>query len=120
MHRGRSQTRSGALPRTPPGRRRSSHPRPTGGPVGRAPGRLNARVGGRALQGICALTPEVRARAVALADAEHLSGRGTDRLLRVARTIADLDGAARGGVQHVDEAARWRSPAARSPLAPAG
>jgi magnesium chelatase family protein len=85
--------------------------------LARAPGLLNARVGGRALQGICALTPEVRARAVALADAEHLSGRGTDRLLRVARTIADLDGAARVGVQHVDEAARWRSPAARSPLA---
>src|SRR3972149_8463157 len=58
--------------------------------LARAPGLLNARVGGRALQGICALTPEVRARAVALADAEHLSGRGTDRLLRGARTVAGL------------------------------
>ncbi len=85
--------------------------------LARAPGRLNARVGGRALQGICGLTPEVRARAVALADAEHLSGRGTDRLLRVARTIADLDGVPRVEIPHVDEAARWRAPAARSPLA---
>ena len=34
-----------------------------------------------------------RARRLAeLADAERLSGRGTERLLRVARTVADLDG----------------------------
>ncbi len=85
--------------------------------LARPPGLLNARVGGRVLQEICALEPEVRARAVTLADAEHLSGRGTDRLLRVARTIADLDGVMRVGIPHVDEAARWRSPASRSPLA---
>jgi predicted ATPase with chaperone activity len=52
-------------------------------------------------------------RAIELADLEGLSGRGTERLLRVARTIADLAGspAVLGG--HLEEAARFRSPAAR-------
>jgi len=48
---------------------------------------------------------------------ERLSGRGTDRLLRVARTIADLAGEATVGEAHLEEAARWRAPAARPHLA---
>jgi magnesium chelatase family protein len=48
---------------------------------------------------------------------ERLSGRGTDRLLRVARTIADLAGEAAVEVAHLEEAARWRAPAARPHLA---
>jgi magnesium chelatase family protein len=83
----------------------------------RPPGLLNARVGGRALRDVCALTPAVRGRAVALAEAEQLSGRGTDRLLRVARTIADLADSRRVEVEHVEEAARWRAPGARAVLA---
>jgi magnesium chelatase family protein len=41
---------------------------------------------------------------------EHsaLSGRGFDRVLKVARTIADLDGAERVGVGHVAEALSYR------------
>jgi len=85
--------------------------------LGRSPGLLNARVGGRALRESCGLTTEVRARAVRLAETERLSGRGTDRLLRVARTIADLEGATNVEGGHVEEAARWRAPASRSPLA---
>jgi magnesium chelatase family protein len=42
-----------------------------------------------------------------------LSGRGTERLLRVARTIADLAATEAVGVGHLEEAARFRSPASR-------
>jgi predicted ATPase with chaperone activity len=52
-------------------------------------------------------------RAVALADLEGLTGRGTERLLRVGRTIADLDGAAAVRAEHLEEAARFRSIASR-------
>ena len=72
--------------------------------------RLNGRLAGRALRAACDLSPAATARAVALADLESLSGRGTERVLRVARTIADLAGAARVEAVHLDEAARFRSP----------
>jgi magnesium chelatase family protein len=85
--------------------------------AGRPPHTLNARVGGRALRAACQLSSSARRRAIALADMERLSGRGTDRLLRVARTIADLAGAAAVGEDHLEEAARWRAPAARPHLA---
>ena len=38
-----------------------------------------------------------------------LSARGYDRVLRVARTIADLDGADHASAQHVAEALQFRS-----------
>ena len=44
---------------------------------------------------------------------ELLSARGTERLLRVARTIADLAGDSAVRVDHLDEAARYRTPARR-------
>jgi magnesium chelatase family protein len=72
--------------------------------------RLNGRLAGRALRAACDLSPAATARAVALADLESLSGRGTERVLRVARTIADLAGSARVEPVHLDEAARFRSP----------
>ena len=80
--------------------------------LGRPPTRLNARVGGRALRAACQLSGDAAARVVELAELERLSGRGTERLLRVARTIADLDSAAAVGEAHLDEAARFRSPVA--------
>jgi magnesium chelatase family protein len=45
---------------------------------------------------------------VQLADLERASGRGTERLLRVARTIADLAGDAVVREAHLDEAAWFR------------
>ena len=43
------------------------------------------------------------------ADAMRLSGRGYHRVLRVARTLADLDGADRIGRLHLAEALSYRA-----------
>jgi magnesium chelatase family protein len=59
-------------------------------------------------------------RAVLLAEREGLSGRGVDRLLRVARTIADLGGDEGVAPEHLDEAARFRAPVDRMALGRAG
>ena len=53
--------------------------------------------------------PAAEARIVALAELERASGRGTERLLRVARTIADLAGDAAVEPDHLDEAAWFRA-----------
>ncbi len=45
------------------------------------------------------------------ADAMHLSARGYHRVLRVARTLADLDGADHVGRVHLAEALSYRAPA---------
>ncbi len=76
-------------------------------------GALNGRLAGRRLRGVCRMDGAAIARAVALADLEGLTGRGTERLLRVGRTIADLDGAATVRPEHLEEAARFRSIASR-------
>lgn len=76
-------------------------------------GILNGRLAGRALRAACRLSPAAARRAVDLADLEALSGRGTERLMRVARTIADLRGGAAVMPHDLDEASRFRSPASR-------
>jgi magnesium chelatase family protein len=43
------------------------------------------------------------------ADAMHLSARGYHRVLRVARTLADLDGAEKVGRVHLAEALSYRA-----------
>jgi magnesium chelatase family protein len=77
-------------------------------------GGLNGRLRGRALRRACRLSPAAAARVVVLAEDELASGRGTERLLRVARTIADLDGSMSVEPVHLDEAAWYRSPATRA------
>jgi magnesium chelatase family protein len=80
-------------------------------------GRLNARLSGRALRVIAGLDSVTSRRLADLADSERLSGRGTERLLRVARTVADLCGSPAVEIDHLEEAARWRPPASRAPVA---
>lgn len=80
-------------------------------------GRLNARLRGRQLRAVCRLDDPARRRAEALARSEGASARGTERLLRLARTIADLGGANAVTAAHLDEAAWFRSSAARSATA---
>jgi magnesium chelatase family protein len=75
-------------------------------------GQLNGRTSGRLLRSICGMTATTTRRAIELAELEGLSGRGTERLLRVARTIADLAEARIVAGDHLEEAARYRSPVA--------
>ncbi len=81
--------------------------------VERQGGRLNARVRGRPLVDACRMGVAARRRVVELAELEDLSARGTERLMRVGRTIADLAGSRSVLPEHLDEAARFRSPARR-------
>lgn len=73
-------------------------------------GVLNARVDGRRLRSLCRLTAESEGAFVALAERTALSARGAIRLLRVARTIADLAQAGPVSREHLEEAARFRAP----------
>jgi magnesium chelatase family protein len=73
-------------------------------------GRSNGRLRGRALRRACRLSELATRRVADLAEAEFASGRGTERLLRVARTIADLDGSLAVEPRHLEEAASYRSP----------
>ena len=72
-------------------------------------GRLNARLRGRELRARCPLDSVARRRLIERSEAEAASGRGTERLLRVARTIADLAGAPDVAADHLDEAAWFGS-----------
>ncbi len=76
----------------------------------RSRGVLNARLTGRLLRHACDLSRHAERRVVQLAELERASGRGTERILRVARTIADLAGDALIRDHHLDEAA-WYRPA---------
>jgi len=76
-----------------------------------APGvRVNAEAEGGLLEEVA--TPDAEGRALLQRVAERfgLSARGYHRVLRVARTIADLDGSADVVRQHVAEAVSYRLP----------
>ena len=75
---------------------------------GRNGGRLNARLQGRALRAACRLGTRQRDHLGDLASDAVESGRGTERILRVARTIADLAGSDVVEVEHLGEAAHFR------------
>ncbi|HTS92301.1 MAG TPA: ATP-binding protein, partial [Stellaceae bacterium] len=70
--------------------------------------RTNAEADGRLLDDIAAPDPEGRKLLLDAADRLHLSARGYHRVLRVARTLADLDGAAHVRRIHVAEALSYR------------
>ena len=69
----------------------------------------NAHMGTRELRTFCSLSEEGEALMRDAFDAMGLSARSYDRILRVARTIADLDGAKEIGVEHIAEAIQYRS-----------
>jgi magnesium chelatase family protein len=68
----------------------------------------NAQAPARALHGAHGATPGAQQWLVQAADKLRLSARGYARVLRVARTIADLDGAQRVEQHAVAEALRFR------------
>ncbi len=73
-------------------------------------GMVNGRLDGARLRSACGSSRANEAAARAIAGSAGLSARGYGRLLRVARTIADLDGAATVERRHLEEAARFRVP----------
>jgi magnesium chelatase family protein len=70
--------------------------------------RLNAEVDGELLDRVCARAADAEALLQNAAGRLRLSARGYHRVLRVARTIADLGGAASIGRAHVAEALGYR------------
>jgi magnesium chelatase family protein len=69
---------------------------------------LNARADGDFLTRAAALNEPARALMARAADAGHLTARGWTRAIRLARTIADLEGADSVGRIHVAEALIYR------------
>jgi magnesium chelatase family protein len=83
--------------------------------VGRARERQTARqdvpnsaLKGRRLREVCALGGDAEKLFAAAIDRMALSGRGHDRVLRVARTVADLAGEQQIAVEHLAEALNYR------------
>jgi magnesium chelatase family protein len=68
----------------------------------------NAEMDARLTRRVVRVDAEVRARLLSVASRRLLSARGHDRVLRVARTIADLDGRDRVRGADVDEALGYR------------
>ena len=72
-------------------------------------GGRSSRLSGAALLAACGLSRRTRAAVSSCSKAFNLSGRGVTRLLRVARTIADLSGSACVLDEHVSEASTYRA-----------
>ena len=72
-------------------------------------GVLNARMSTEQLRKYCTPTPEGSALMKQAFETLGLSARGHDRVLRVARTIADLDGMDEINEDHIGEAIMYRS-----------
>lgn len=70
----------------------------------------NARMGPREQQDCCALDAQGQALLKGAFDRMGLTGRSYDRLLRAARTIADLEGSESIRADHLAEAIQYRAP----------
>ncbi len=68
----------------------------------------NAEADGTLLDEVAAPDPEGKALLVRAAERLRLSARGYHRVMRVARTLADLEGAAIVGRRHIAEALSYR------------
>ncbi|MCI8915186.1 MAG: YifB family Mg chelatase-like AAA ATPase [Oscillospiraceae bacterium] len=77
------------------------------GPDGPA---CNAQMGPQELRAYCRLDQDCQQLIRGAYDRLGLTARGYDRILRVARTIADLDGAEDIAVHHLAEALQYRPP----------
>ena len=69
----------------------------------------NARLDARTLPKYCRLTKDAQALAMQACEAMQLSNRAYTRILKVARTIADLGGCAEVLPEHIAEAVQYRS-----------
>ncbi|MHB9108573.1 MAG: YifB family Mg chelatase-like AAA ATPase [Armatimonadota bacterium] len=69
----------------------------------------NAQMRPRDLRHFCPLTDDVQTLLRTAIDQLHLSARAYDRILKLSRTIADLDGAEQIAVPHLAEAIQYRN-----------
>jgi magnesium chelatase family protein len=69
----------------------------------------NARMGSRELKEFCAISEETLQMLKHAMQDMQLSARAYDRILKVARTIADLAGAQKITTDHIGEAIQFRS-----------
>ena len=74
----------------------------------RRQGSPNSALSGRRLREACALKGDAETLFSRAVDRMGLSGRGHDRVLRVARTVADLSGEEDIAAEHVAEALNYR------------
>lgn len=70
---------------------------------------MNAQMNVRQLETYCPLSPECRGLLQQVFTRMHLSARGYQRIRKVARTIADLEGREQIEPRHLSEAIRYRS-----------
>ncbi len=70
---------------------------------------MNAQMNVRQLETYCPLSPECRSLLQQVFNRMHLSARGYQRIRKVARTIADLEGMEQIEPRHLSEAIRYRS-----------
>ena len=68
----------------------------------------NSALKGRRLREVCALRGDAETLFSKAIDRMALSGRGHDRVLRVARTVADIAGEQQIAVEHLAEALNYR------------
>lgn len=68
----------------------------------------NAQMGNKEVKKYCSLSPEVKQFLEAAARKYNLSARAYFKVIKVARTIADLSGSADIAVAHIAEAAQYR------------
>jgi magnesium chelatase family protein len=76
---------------------------------GREKTRCNARMSAKQLKSFCPLDEGAEGLMKMAMTELNFSARAYDRILKVARTIADLDGQERISSQHVGEAIQYRT-----------
>jgi magnesium chelatase family protein len=69
----------------------------------------NAQISSKQLQSLCVLTPAGQNLLKRAMERLNLSARAYDRILKVSRTIADLEGSADIKTEHLAEAIQYRS-----------